>query len=88
MRTRSPIPVILINFDENWIFLSLSQPLTMKVSQVDELILIPQVLVFPWERLELLELELILEEFQFSINNEFDNSRVSNDSTKAKRENI
>ena len=53
---------------------------------MDELILIPQVLVFPWERLELLELELILEEFQFSINNEFDNSSVSNDSTKAKRE--
>ena len=53
---------------------------------MDELILIPQVLVFPWERLELLELELILEEFQFSINNEFDNSRVTNDSTKAKRE--
>ena len=55
---------------------------------MDELILIPQVLVFPWERLELLELELILEEFQFSINNEFDNSRVTNYLTKAKRENI
>ena len=54
---------------------------------MDELILIPQVLVFPWEKLELLELELILEEFQFSINNEFDNSSVSNDSTQAKREN-
>ena len=78
MRTGGPIPVILINCDENWIFLPLSQLLTMKVSQVDELILIPQVLVFPWERLELLELELILEEFQFSINNEFDNSRVTN----------
>ena len=50
----------------------------MKVSQVDELILIPHVLVFPWERLELLELELILIEFQFSVNNEFDNSRVTN----------
>ena len=59
----------------------------MKVSYVDELILIPQVLVFPWERLELLELELILEEFQFLINNEFDNSSVSNYLTKAKREN-
>ena len=58
----------------------------MKVSYVDELILIPQVLVFPWERLELLELELILEEFQFSINNEFDNSRVTNYLTKAERE--
>ena len=58
----------------------------MKVSQVDELILIPRVLVFPWERLELLELELILEEFQFSVNNEFDNSSVSNYLTKAKRE--
>ena len=68
MRIGSPIPVILINCDENWIFLPLSQPLTMKVSQVDELILIPHVLVFPWERLELLELELILEEFQFSVN--------------------
>ena len=63
MRTGGPIPVILINCDENWIFLPLSQLLTMKVSQVDELILIPQVLVFPWERLELVELELILEEF-------------------------
>ena len=59
----------------------------MKVSYMDELILIPQVLVFPWERLELVELELILEEFQFSINNEFDNSSVSNDSTKVKRKN-
>ena len=58
----------------------------MKVSYVDQLILIPQVLVFPWERLELLELELILEEFQFSINNEFDNSRVTNYLTKAERE--
>ena len=54
---------------------------------MDELILIPQVLVFPWEKLELLELELILEEFQFSINNEFDNSSVTNYLTKAKREN-
>ena len=54
---------------------------------MDELILIPQVLVFPWEKLELLELELILEEFQFLINNEFDNSRVTNYLTKAKREN-
>ena len=53
---------------------------------MDELILIPQVLVSPWKKLELLDLELILEEFQFSINNEFDNSSVSNDSTKAKRE--
>ena len=53
---------------------------------MNELIFIPQILVFPWEKLELLELELILEEFQFSINNEFDNSSVSNDSTKAKRE--
>ncbi|KAL4365567.1 hypothetical protein AHAS_Ahas07G0119000 [Arachis hypogaea] len=34
--------------------------------------------VFPWEKLELLDLESILEEFQFSINNEFDNSRVTN----------
>ena len=54
---------------------------------MDELILIPQVLVFPWEKLKLLEPELIMEEFQFSINHEFDNSSVSNDSTKAKREN-
>ena len=38
----------------------------------------PQVPVFPWENLELLDLEVILEEFQFSINNEFDNSRVTN----------
>ena len=53
---------------------------------MDELIFIPQILVFPWEKLELLELELILEEFQFSINNEFDNSRVTNVSTKAKKE--
>ena len=53
---------------------------------MDELIFIPQILVFSWEKLELLELKLIFEEFQFSINNEFDNSRVTNDSTKAKRE--
>ena len=46
----------------------------------------PQVPIFSWENLELLDLEVILEEFQFSINNEFDNSSVSNDSTKAKRE--
>ena len=50
----------------------------MKVSQVDGISLVPQVLVFPWKRLELLELELILEEFQFLVNNEFDNSRVTN----------
>ena len=50
----------------------------MKVSQVDGISLVPQILVFPWERLDLVELELILEEFQFSVNNEFDNSRVTN----------
>ena len=55
---------------------------------MDKLIFIPQILVFPWEKLELLEPELILEEFQFSINNEFDNSRVSNYLTKAKRKEI
>jgi len=55
---------------------------------VDELIFIPQVLVFPWEKSELLEFKLILEEFQFSINNEFDNSKVTNYLTKGKRKNI
>ena len=55
---------------------------------MDELIFIPQIQVFPWEKIELLELKLILEEFQFSINNEFDNSRVTNYLTKGKRKNI
>ena len=36
MKIRSPILVILINCDENCSLLPLTQPLTMKVSQVDK----------------------------------------------------